>query len=508
MSAKRGITARDLLAKRNPFVLGRYPDRPAPAHVLNAFLQVGLGQSTAAKYVIDFAYAESAAANDLPPFLNPDHWAGQATRLEELREDVRSVFDPDRRAWKGRYFSFFPVVSGLVSRDPSDDGYGALLWAVLERGHGREHLDEFAGRLERTFKNPQDDPEDGLTSLASLLCKCAPHGGRCEGPRYGEAASTSSLWHGDSSSQAGTVLAESLSSFIGNLVGEGDLRAGERLLGIQLLSIGLYLATILSLMHGASACAADGSAQTVSDVGMCVVWCGEPPGPQQHPMVQAAAESFRLAIARIREANARLLLHELEHCPPPQGETDVLLVKKDQLRQVIMTPPSGSTAKPGEPDEDELRSLVKECCTDHETWSREECLDIVDRVMPPEWLAQGLRKMGRKIGFIGPDRGRGTPRFLLETPVLGALVTGLCQERERLSLTDFVDRARERLGLVLGPGSRPDLTTALPCWTSRGAASVQLKENQELLKQRLLRAGLAREYSDGLTEVTLEWASR
>jgi hypothetical protein len=59
---------------------------------------------------------------------------------------------------------------------------------------------------------------------------------------------------------------------------------------------------------------------------------------------------------------------------------------------------------------------------------------------------------------------------------------------------------RDRLGLVLGPGTLSEVPS-LDLWESAGIAGRQLRDNQEMLRVRLVRAGLATEYSDGHTEV-------
>src|SRR5262249_627174 len=100
----------------------------------------------------------------------------------------------------------------------------------------------------------------------------------------------------------------------------------------------------------------------------------------------------------------------------------------------------------------------------------------------------------------GPDRGAGSPRFLCETPLLGTLVAGLCASRS-VDFEEFVDLARERLGLVFGPGTREGLAEQLNFSEGAGIGRQLLRDNQDVLRQRLIRAGLAREYSDGYTEV-------
>jgi hypothetical protein len=125
---------------------------------------------------------------------------------------------------------------------------------------------------------------------------------------------------------------------------------------------------------------------------------------------------------------------------------------------------------------------------------------VRDRVYTESATTKGFRSMGKKIGVIGPDRGFGSPRLLGETPLLVTLVNGLCTSRS-LELSEFVDLARTELGFVMGPGTHSNLAKELGLWESAAIGRRLLRENQNALQRRLIRAGLARQYSDGHTEV-------
>src|SRR5712691_6256469 len=109
--------------------------------------------------------------------------------------------------------------------------------------------------------------------------------------------------------------------------------------------------------------------------------------------------------------------------------------------------------------------------------------------------------MGKKIGIAGPDRGAGAPRFTLETPMLGLLVESTLTIGERLSYEDWIDRVYERFGLILTSGRDSRARDLLKKLESPGAIHQALESNREALRRRLVRAGLAAEYSDAETEV-------
>jgi len=120
-----------------------------------------------------------------------------------------------------------------------------------------------------------------------------------------------------------------------------------------------------------------------------------------------------------------------------------------------------------------------------------------------EVLSQRIRGLATKIGFATPDRGAGGIRFALDTPLLAVLVNGLVPG-STLSFEQFVTRLRTELGLVLGIGEDDSFVEQLETETygSHGRSIYDvLMENEQVLRQRLIRTGLARTYSDAHTEV-------
>ena len=115
-------------------------------------------------------------------------------------------------------------------------------------------------------------------------------------------------------------------------------------------------------------------------------------------------------------------------------------------------------------------------------------------------FASGFRVLGRQVGVAGPDRS-GRPRFILETSALGLIIDATVARGERLAFEDWVDRAYERLGLLLAFGRETDVSGLLRGLMPEGVIYEALCENHAALRRRLLRAGLATEYSDGELEV-------
>jgi hypothetical protein len=110
---------------------------------------------------------------------------------------------------------------------------------------------------------------------------------------------------------------------------------------------------------------------------------------------------------------------------------------------------------------------------------------------PQKWFDA----VGRHCGFIGPRRGH-PARFRSEVSLLPTLILAGVSDTDGPSLTmaQWLERLISRFGVVFGPHpaarSMPDR-----------APEEDLERNRELLSQTLASVGLARRYSDGVTEI-------
>jgi hypothetical protein len=110
--------------------------------------------------------------------------------------------------------------------------------------------------------------------------------------------------------------------------------------------------------------------------------------------------------------------------------------------------------------------------------------------------------MGSKIGFAGPDRGNGTPRFVCETPLLGTFVWGILGPDRSMDFDSFLEALDVRFGIVFTDVAGADECVTRPLGLPLSQQHQVFRDNREHLRTRLVRAGLARAYSDGHTEVT------
>jgi hypothetical protein len=469
-----------VLAPENPFLIGKYPDRPAPAHVLNGFVAAWGGFSQKGGDV-----CRLIASNDPPPefvFLRGAEWARDPRKLAALRRDLSVVLSPDRRVWKDKGSPAI-VHARLATSDPSDDGLGPLLWEVVRR-HGPPECEE---QLSAVFLPA--DAQDPVTGCALILIEGVG------GPRTRRIEIRESAWFGSSGTPAGKILARRLTECLLQLT--RPRQDAQRLLQIQHFGRGLYFAGVLATLMGPLAAERKGQVNTMDEIHPLVVWCDTPPGPSDHPMVMAATRSFQRIVDQNRAALVKSLAEALGQQPLPRH------LPRSQRRTVAL---QARLIEAGIPKE-RVDGVIEGLCEDAGVEAKGEnpadrgwCDRVVESEYSAERLTRGFRTMGRKIGFIGPDRGAGAPRFLCETPLLGTLVAGLCPAGGT-EFAAFVDLARQRLGLVFGCGTQDDLVERLGLWEGAGVGRRLLRENQEALRQRLIRAGLAREYSDGHTEV-------
>ena len=140
-----------------PLLLGKNPARPAPVHVINGFLTSALGIGAAAKAIRTLL--ASGAAMPTPPVAEAIRT--DPARATRLRKALAVALNPDRRVWGERLASVFPLHRAFVAHDPSDDGFGQGVWALIEGDSTlRGQLTELLEPVEQ---------RDALTILGSLL---------------------------------------------------------------------------------------------------------------------------------------------------------------------------------------------------------------------------------------------------------------------------------------------------------------------------------------------------
>lgn len=473
---------RALLEAITPFTLSKSPEKPAPAHVINGYVAAGLGVSSRDGAIRQLITPGASLPKGFS-FLDTANWNKDDIRTNEFRKSLSIIFNPDGRVWAS-FGSPVPIHAHLVTSDPSDERLGPLTWALVSR----YAPSDYPQRLRELLLPEQ--ASDPVTSCAQIVTANASFDER----RTISIADT--CWFGTSGTPAGHALAETLSAFVVRLT--LPISNAQRLIHVRQLARGVYFASLLALLLGPSAANRQGSITSIDEIGTLIAWADTPPGPPDHPMVQASERSFQIAVERnlasLRESLARVLATQpLSSKLPPNQRRGAA------LRSLLLATKSLSP--------DEVTKLISTLCQDarvpidgDDPSEMEWISRVMDSAYRPDFVTKGFRSMGVKAGFIGPDRGAGAPRFLCETPLLGTIVAGLCPPNG-IDFEGFVDLARTRLGIIYGPGTQSDIVEKLGVWESVGIGRKLLVQNQEALRHRMIRAGLAREYSDGHTEV-------
>jgi hypothetical protein len=456
---------------RGRFVIGAHPDRPAPAHLFNNFVLRAFGKGDGADRVRQYS-RDSGAIDRLAnhPAILTASWAEDRDLLATLADTIWIVFDPDRRVFPS-FGSPLPIDKRLATPDPSDDGLGRALWESLS---GREQL-TIRARLAEILES--ESSADPASQLSQFLLEDV-------------AVSTSPDVDANSTSEF-PLLGGTIETLV---KGIGEIHTGaERLEAIRQLGTLLHFCAVLGLLLEGLRFRREATSWEGA-LGL-VVYTGLPPGDGDDPLVKAAQLSYRATLADVHSGlrdnlNARLT-GELDPTIPEGVRLQSALL--GMLRESGVTSPQKAldrilSAAPPPPNADQA--------------GIEEWLDtLMTEGYPIEHLSRGLRAMANKVGFVGPVRGFGQPRFVLETPLLATLARALVAPSGSLAFDDFVRAMRTQLGLIVGINQRDKIPAGARVFGSDQVARQRLGVLGEHLRLRLIQAGLAREFSDSHTRV-------
>lgn len=450
-----------------PLLLGKYPDRPAPVHVVNGFLAAALGNGTAARAI----RAMLDEDNPLPaPPISPAIIT-DISRRERLRDSLKVALNPDRRAWGERFASLVPLDRAFVARDPSDEGLGKAIWGLLA-GNAKQVLPQM-----NLLLRPRQ-PTDALAILSRLLAD----GLATEETKASGDGDVAAPWP-TKPGTLGASLAGSLQRLITSSIAPNN--SITRSARLSSLSAATYFAAWLGALRTPSI--VFGGAKQWRDVKPMFFVGGIPPGDRTDVAVRLAARSFEAVVAEHRALLQESLAARLAKVKLPAA------LPKTQHGSTML-----KQALPSLTDQQLEAALatIKSSMKPDNIAER-----LINEIYPAGTLESGFRSMGRKLGIAGPDRGYGSPRFLLETPILGLLVDATLDPGQHLPYDEWLDRLYETFGFVLGIGRSHDGRELLSGLEEPGPLFTALESNHDELRRRLIRSGLASEYSDAETEV-------
>jgi len=442
---------------------------PQPVHVVNGLLRHAVGDPRAAGAAV--AAVASAPGGLAYP---PEHVRARAdgtlpgddADLAAARAALRGLLAADGAVFR-RYASFQIAHPALITNDPTDLSLGELAARLaLEHGRARGALTRFAARL----ADPQPNPHwAAQAALADVAAQPAPP----------PAAPAADGWWADTNE--GRPLARELG---GLLRRAADLAAADTdaLLAVHTLAQSATWAGLISYAQ-APTLLGGGTLRPL----LCQV---APPGAL--PTVRAASAQ---ALSDVHAAFRRWVTSMLV------SEVEVRFAGREPSRAALRSFLSGTIAFRETRD---ARNVQEQVLALYEQWrettqstAQAAAFALYDTLAaglankPQKWFAA----VGRHCGFVGPRRGGGA-RLRVEQGLLPTLVlAGIsANDGETVPFARWSRRLADRFGVLVGPDAR---TRAM----HPRASEDELAANARALTDALAALGLARRYSDAVTDV-------
>ncbi len=447
---------------------------PKPVHVLNGFFHNCLTGQRSSRVAVDLIATTdknvtrggwavpTAQLLEKTKLLLPK----DEIKLDRARRSVRSLIASDGAAFNANA-SFQLAHLGLVTSDRTHFRLGELAarLAFLDA-----QTPDLIRKLIARLKDPQPNPYWALEKLLSDDATVAA---------LDVKQPADAKWWG--SDPNGLKLAGHLSNFLVRAI-KLSVESRDSLVGLQTLAYSTTFAGLLAFAQFPGMAVNNGQSATL----LC-----EAGDPGVLMTVRAAsAESLNRVDQRFREYLFTELKAELDkrfRGKFPDGDTAIKFIQECKQKRL---------AGGRELGDDKLRDLYLSWRADSDPGvaiarTLEDALASATGNKPRDWFSA----VGRHCGFVGPRRGP-LPRLRVEVALAPSLVlAGLDEGDGRVvPMSLWSRRLEERFGLVFGPGDR---ARAMP----QRAAEEELELNQNFLAQLLSSLGLARRYSDGVTEI-------
>jgi hypothetical protein len=447
----------------NSWMVGKHVNRIVPVYVLQNLLAPSFKRHDRLGVLKDLAFSSGLAGPKLGSTVKVS-----SAHLAALEQTTYGVISPDRRIFRdsatggaSREGSVFPLTGAMTASAASDDGLGKRLREALDKAGPT-----FDERVRRLLLPAE--PTDAMTAFVRTIM-----GG------MGEESDPRLAVDGPALGQLDAAIVE----FVLALTPASTY--GDRVALIRDLAIGAYFATIFRLVAGPVI-------ESGAPLPMVFAYGGLPPGPANDPIVRAATQSFQNWIQASWRATASVLAARLVKAMK-RGRGSTAELRDTRIRLLLSDVPKK--------DVDRIIDLLGPTLS-RESKDEEFCRSALEALdFPKSEFARRVRSLGANIGLVGPDRGTGNPRVVIDTPLLGVLVRAIVGTGS-MEYRAFLREVRNRFGLVFGLSDDPDIVSDLDLMGSDGLDQYEiLAANEELLRERMLRAGLARSYSDSHTEV-------
>lgn len=442
---------------------------PQPVHVLNGFFHSVLDGRRSFKPAVDFVASKTggewAVGNTELRERSPLKLPKDDAELEQARRAISSLVAADRAVFSAAA-SFQLAHLGLVTSDRTHHHLGRLAGRLtLLEPSGRTAIEAVVARLSHPQANPHWSVESVLSEVGS-------------DPGWTVKDSDDGVWW------ATDHRCMTLASHLHDLLRRAlrlSAEAVDPLLGLQVLAIastwaGLVVyAQVPTLMRGQSLVAllceagTPGSLASVRAASAAVIdaldgnfqeWICQEIATELTALFGDQIPSGTSALAWLRETKARKFAGGAE-------------LRQEQLEEVY-----SAWAQ----DHDPTMALAH---------TLQDMLTISMGNKAKDWFAA----IGRHCGFVGPRRGH-PARLRVEVALAPTLVlAGFNDDDESaIPFSEWSHRMADRYGVVFGPHQLS--RSMVP-----RASEEQLEQNQRETTALLASLGLARRYSDGVTEV-------
>jgi hypothetical protein len=398
---------------------------------------------------------------------------------EEFLKSLNVLINSDKRSFGSPSFaSYLLLTSELAGADPSDDDYGKTLSSIFTLDQ-RSKIED----LLKIILNPNNSSDIISLTIKKLQDAYSSNGtGDSSNNQIIAPSLTKSLY----SEYIFNILISAMEDM--SLVANSSLRIES----IQKLSTFLTGIVAFGLLFDSSDVNLSINGNTKgkeiiesnnkpSKVLGIVCYTGNPPGNPRSALVRLSQLSLKQAIINAHSGVRSSFIKIIE-------DTNYKTSKgEDSIENLVLTRLRGEDA----------RNLVKFLS---DSGAKNNPKDAFNELYPLSSFSSAFKTLSGKVGLAGPIKGTGEARIFFETNFLDSLVFFLSKHGD--SFGDFVDNCFENLGIIVGKPSTFDLQDLERLQNLAGRiADVEecLDLAHESMRLRLVRSGLAKEFSDGYT---------
>ena len=401
----------------------------------------------------------------------------------------KAIFNGENRVYPTMNFSsIFPHLGTLVRDNPSGKGMGKKILSLLIQfldSSDPEIKKSVHSSLEYLFAPKKDRINDPITNFSSIV----------SGRQHGDI--NQDILREESEQIELSKIDKNLCQLIIKLIKKSTLK--ERTSIIKDLSYGIHLSICLHLLHYPLKNNVDTFVHGVLAYG------GIPPGKLSNNYLEPAIYSLSYSIESGFKKSKEYFKTELENYSKENNfdTADALTVARSYFEYQNIS-------------DDEKWSAVESKITQRIFPSEKVDYNLLVEIIfdelgySPSTIKANFIAWGKDIGFCGPQKassksgdGGQKPRLILDMPILNVLVNGLLDAP--CGFDDFVALLADQLGIIVGPPrtdeQKAQLQKSLPNTFNTEDLENLLIQNKEELKQRLLRCGLARTFSDSETVI-------